>query len=179
MIFNKTKIDGLYIIEPDVFSDERGSLIKPFHKETFIKNGLDFIFEESLYTLSKKGVLKGMHFQSPPKDQSKLVYVQSGAILDVILDIRKKSPTYGQYISVELSDKNHKMVYLPEGCAHGFLSLEDNSCVGYLQSKMLSKTDEGGVRLDSFGMDWGVKNPIISTRDQAFPALEDFKTPFI
>ncbi len=119
-----------------------------------------------------------MHFQIPPAAHVKLVYVTSGIILDVVLDIRKGSPTYGKYISAELSEKNRKMMYIPIGCAHGFLSLKNNSCVIYLQTTMYSKDNDAGIHIDSFGMDWGVSSPIMSTRDQAFPALQEFKTPF-
>jgi len=178
MKITKTKLNGVYIIEPEVFRDERGLLTKPFHKDTFTQHGMDFNFEESFYSISKKGVARGMHFQIPPKDHSKLVYVPNGAILDVILDLRKGSPTYGKHVSVELSDLNHKMIYIPTGCAHGFLSLKDNSCTTYLQSTMRSAEHEGGIRIDSFGMDWPVTKPIISTRDQSFPTLKEFKTPF-
>ena len=179
MKITKTDLEGVYIIEPDVFQDERGKLVKTFHKETFAKNNMAFNFEESYYSVSKKGVLRGMHFQTPPHDHCKLVYVASGSIIDVALDIRKGSPTYGKHISVELSADNHKMVYIPIGFAHGFLSLEDNSRTFYTQTTMHSPENDAGIRIDSFGMDWGIKDPIISKRDQAFQALAEFNTPFI
>ena len=175
----KTKLLGVYIIEPDVFRDERGAFAKVFHKDTFIKGGMAFGFEESYYSLSKKNVLRGMHFQTPPKDHAKLVYVTAGAITDVVLDIRKGSLTYGQYIARELSDENHIMMYIPTGCAHGFLSLRDDSCVVYMQTSMYAPKHDGGIRIDSFGMEWHVQDPIISQRDQSFPAFQKFKTPFI
>ncbi len=167
------------IIEPNVFTDERGTFVKPYHKETFEKAGLSPHFEESVYSISHKDVIRGMHFQTPPQDHAKLVYVPHGAILDVILDIRKGSPTYGQFESVELSDENYRMVYIPKGFAHGFISLKDNSCTTYLQSTMRSAEHEAGIHINSFGMEWGVENPILSKRDKEFPALETFDTPFI
>lgn len=175
----KTKLDSVYIVEPNVFPDERGELVKTFPKDTFIENKMDYAFVESYYSVSHKNVIRGMHFQVPPADHTKLVYVTNGAILDVILDIRAGSPTYGQHISVELSGKNHKMVYIPSGFAHGFLSLEDNSCVTYLQTSIHSPEHDQGIKADSFGMSWGVKNPTLSKRDQGFPSLAQFKTPFI
>jgi dTDP-4-dehydrorhamnose 3,5-epimerase len=175
----KTKLAGLFIIEPDVFSDERGALTKPFHKQTFIDNGMVATFDESFYSLSHKGVIRGMHFQIPPEDHAKLVYVPSGKILDVLVDLRKSSPTYGQHVSVELSAEKKNMVYIPKGFAHGFLSLEDNSCTTYLQSTMRSAPHEAGIRYDSFGFAWPVEKPIVSKRDTEFPTLEDFDSPFI
>lgn len=175
----KTKLAGAYIIEPNVFEDERGQFIKIFHKNTFIEHGLDFNFEESFYSISAKNVMRGMHFQIPPKEHTKLVYVTNGAVLDAILDIRKKSPTYGEYLSIELSATNHKLLYIPIGFAHGFLSLENDSCMTYLQTTMYNKECDSGIKIDSFGMDWGKDKKNISERDKNFPALKEFKTPFI
>ncbi|MBX4197921.1 dTDP-4-dehydrorhamnose 3,5-epimerase [Candidatus Parcubacteria bacterium] len=174
-----TKLKDLYIIEPDVFSDERGLLTKPFHKNTFVEHGLVSIFEESFFSISKKNVIRGMHFQIPNQDHAKLVYVPSGAILDAVVDLRTGSPTYGQYETVELSSENHRMIYIPSGFAHGFLALKDNSCTTYLQSTMRSAEHEGGIRFDSFGFNWPVAHPIVSKRDQEFPSLAEFKSPFI
>ncbi len=179
MKITETKINGVYSIEADNFHDDRGSFIKTFHKETFLQNALDTDFQESFYSISKKGVIRGMHFQIPPADHSKLIYVPSGRIIDVVLDIRKESPTYGEYVSIELSAENHNMVYIPVGCAHGFISLEDNSVTVYLQSTMRSAEHEAGILFNSFGMDWNVEKPILSKRDQVFPTLKDFNSPFI
>jgi dTDP-4-dehydrorhamnose 3,5-epimerase len=174
-----TKIEGVFIIETDIFQDERGSFVKTFHKDIFNANNLSVDFEESFYSISNKNVIRGMHIQLPPKDHFKLVFVTKGAILDVVLDLRKGSPTYGVYSAIELSEKNHKGIYMPPGCAHGFLSLEDDSCTVYLQTATHSKEHDTGVRVDSFGMEWGVEKPIISKRDQEFDALEKFISPFI
>lgn len=174
-----TKIPGVYSIEAFNFHDERGSFIKTFHKTTFLEKGMDVVFDESFYSISKKDVIRGMHFQIPPEDHSKLIYVPHGAITDVVLDIRKGSPTYGEYCSFELSADNHMMVYIPKGCAHGFISRQDGSCTVYLQSTMRSAECETGIKADSFGMEWGASQPIISTRDQAFMTLKDFNSPFI
>lgn len=178
MKIQKTKIDGVYIIEPDFFKDDRGLFLKPFNKDIFKKNGLVCEFEENFYSMSKKDVIRGMHFQNPPNDHAKLIYVPKGAILDVVLDIRNDSPTYGQYVSEELSDQNFKIMYIPRGCAHGFLSLVDDSCTVYLQETVRVAESENGVNINSFGIEWGVKNPIVSERDRNFKNLNDFKSPF-
>jgi dTDP-4-dehydrorhamnose 3,5-epimerase len=175
----EASLPGLKIIEPDVFTDDRGAFIKPFHKETFEQNGIVGNFEESFFSISHKDVIRGMHFQIPPEDHAKLVYVPYGKILDVIVDLRKDSPTFGNYEKVELSGENHRMVYIPIGCAHGFLSLQDNSYTVYLQSTMRSAAHEAGIRFDSFGYDWGIEKPILSKRDQEFPTLIEYQTPFI
>lgn len=173
------KLNGVFIIEPDIFQDERGTFIKTFHKDTFINAGMESVFEESFFSVSRKNVIRGMHFQIPPKDHEKLIYVTRGSSTDVILDIRKGSPTYGEHVTVEMSDKNYRMVFIPKGCAHGFIAREDDTCMVYLQTTMHSKEHDTGIKFDSFGMDWNVKNPIVSKRDQGFQTLKEFKTPFI
>jgi dTDP-4-dehydrorhamnose 3,5-epimerase len=175
----ETKINGVYILEPEAFKDERGYLVKPFSKNIFTENNLTSNFEENYYSVSNKNVIRGMHFQMNEYDHAKVVYVTRGSILDVVLDLRKNSPTYGEYFTVELSSNNHKVVYMPKGCAHGFLSLEDNSCTVYLQEKARNTEFEGGIHFDSFGMDWNITNPIVSKRDQELQKLDDFDSPFI
>ncbi len=179
MEIKKTKLEGVHFIEPKVFEDDRGSFVKMFHKNTFIEHGLDYNFQESYYSISKKDVLRGMHFQTPPQDHSKLVHVSRGSILDVVLDIRKGSPTYGDYIKIELSAKNKKSIYIPAGFAHGFLSLEDNTYVNYMQTTMHSKDNDDGIKFDSFDFTWPVENPIVSERDKTFVGLKDYLTPFV
>lgn len=173
-----TQLDGVFLLEPKVFSDERGTFIKPFHKDTLEGLGLDADFKESFYSISHKNVIRGMHFQSPPHEHSKLIYVSKGKVLDVVLDIREDSPTFGQFSSAELSDKNNLMVYIRPGFAHGFLSLEDDTCVSYFHTTTHSPEHDLGVCFDSFGMDWRATDPIVSARDASFPALNEFVTPF-
>jgi len=173
-----TKFYGVYCIEPKDFQDERGAFVKVFHRETWLAQQLKFELAESYYSISKKNVIRGMHFQAPPTDHTKLVYVTYGRIMDVILDIRAGSPTYGQSISLELSRDNHKIMYIAPGFAHGFLSLVDDSAITYLQTTMHSPEHDQGIHVSSFEMDWGVANPIMSKRDQGFPGLDTFKTPF-
>ena len=178
MKFVKTDLKGIYIIEPKVFEDNRGQFVKIFHKQTFRGKGLSCDFKESFYSTSRKDVIRGMHFQVPPQDHAKLVYVTSGRILDVVLDIRKNSPTYGKYVPVELSDVNKKSIYIPVGFAHGFCVLSEEATVVYMQTTMHSPEHDAGIRWDSFGMEWGIKNPILSERDKNFSELEEFDSSF-
>ena len=173
-----TEFEGLKIIETNNFQDERGLFHKYFSKDEFATLGLDTDFKESYYSINKKNVIRGMHFQIPPADHTKLVYVTSGRIIDVCLDIRKNSKTYGKSFSVELSDDVAKCIYISKGFAHGFISLEDNTCVHYMQTSCYKKECDKGISYDSFGYDWYVKNPIVSGRDKTHPRFEDFLTPF-
>ncbi len=178
MNFKETKLAGLYVIETNILPDERGLFVKVFTKNLFEAAGLSADFQESYYSISKRGVIRGMHFQSPPTDHAKLVYVTRGTITDVILDIRAGSPTYGQYVSVELSEENRYLAYVPPGFAHGFAARTDEATVTYVQTSMYSPDHDQGIRADSFSFDWEITHPIQSKRDQTFPALADFKTPF-
>jgi len=178
MNITPTTLAGLYIIETAPLLDDRGIFVKTFNREVFASAGLRSDFVESYYSVSKKNAIRGMHYQAPPHDHVKLVYVTRGKILDVVLDIRKGSPTYGKCVTVELSEENRTMVYVPLGCAHGFLSLQGNSCVTYLQTSTYAPDHDRGVRFDSFGKDWGIAQPILSARDQAFPTLRDLQSPF-
>jgi len=167
----KTSIEDIFILELFSFKDDRGEFVKTIHKETFEKYNLEYIFTESFYSVSKKNVIRGMHFQTPPMDHAKLVYVVSGKILDVVVDLRKGS-TFGKHYSVELSDENRKGVYIGKGFAHGFLALEDNTVVEYHTTSSQSKQHEAGILWDSFGFDWGVSNPVLSLRDQNFNSFD-------
>lgn len=175
----ETNLGGVHVIELDIFEDDRGHLVKPFNKNYFTENGLTSDFEENYYSISNKNVIRGMHFQTNESNHAKLVYVTRGSILDVVLDLRKSSMTYGKYFSIELSGENGKAIYLPRGCAHGFLSLEDNTCTVYLQEKERSVERENGIHFNSFGVNWGVESPIVSKRDQELQDLNDFDSPFL
>lgn len=172
MKIESTGLDGLFLIENRKFSDERGAFIKTFHSGAFKEHGLDVDFKESFYSISKKNVLRGMHFQLPPCDHAKLVYVISGEIIDVALDIRKDSSTYGEFYSTVLSADNHRSLYMGKGYAHGFLSKSDDTIVGYLTSTVHSPDHDAGIKWDSFGMEWGCESPIISARDDSFVCFE-------
>lgn len=178
MEIEKTFIEGLLVIHLNKLSDDRGAFIKTFNNDFFVQHNLVKDFKESYFSVSGVNVVRGMHFQTPPAQHTKLVYINKGSITDVVLDIRKNSATYGRYFTITLSDTQPKLVYIPEGIAHGFLSLQENSIVTYLQTSVYSKDNDHGIKWDSFGFDWGVTNPIISTRDLSFATLGDFKSPF-
>jgi len=173
-----TPFEGLFIIENVNFQDNRGSFQKMFNCDYFKENGLDTDFQELYYSISHKNVIRGMHFQLPPFEHTKLVYVSKGRIRDVVVDIRKKSTTYGQCFSLELDDSSPKYLYIPKGFAHGFLTLEEGSIVNYAQTSCYSKGADCGIALDSIGFDWGIKHTIVSDRDLSFQTLQDFESPF-
>ena len=177
--FTPTAIEGVFEIDFFNIKDDRGAFVKTFHAGKLEEQGLETDFKESFYSVNNKDVIRGMHFQSPPDDHAKIVYCTSGSLVDVIVDIRKTSPTYGQFISVELSGMNAKGVYLPTGTAHGFCVKEDNTCMVYLTSTVHSPANDGGIHFDSFGCNWPTKNGIHSDRDLLFPTLAEFNTPFL
>jgi len=173
MIINPTPLEGVFEIENKVFEDFRGKFVKTFHEEVFRSHGLECDFKESFYSVSRKNVLRGMHFQLPPHDHAKLVYVIDGEILDVAVDIRKESDTFGQYFSTRLSSDNSKSLYMDKGCAHGFLTLSKSATVVYLTSTVYSPDSDSGIKWNSFGFDWeGCTAPIISERDTKFASIE-------
>ncbi len=157
--------------------DERGGFTKTFHKASFEEHGLETDFQESFFSYNQEGVIRGMHFQKPPHDHAKLVYSTRGRILDVVVDLRKESPTFGRHLSIEISDKNHKGVYMPKGVAHGFCCLTDATMV-YLTSTMHNPDSDSGIRYDSFGMNWPIDNPVMSERDKSFPLFNELISPF-
>lgn len=175
---DNTYIQGLKIIHWDKHEDIRGSFLKVFNKDIFDEHELKSDFKESYFSVSRKNVIRGMHFQVPPAEHIKLVYVNQGAIIDLILDIRKNSPTFGKYFSIRMIHDEQKLIYIPVGCAHGFLSLENNTMVTYLQTSCYNKICDKGIRFNSFGFNWGLKSPIVSERDRSFVDFNIFKSPF-
>lgn len=173
-----TEIKGVYIIKNKILNDKRGSFCKVFHKNDFKKFNLSTRFKESYYSTSKKNVIRGMHFQIPPYDHEKLIYVPKGKVIDVVLDLRQGSKTFGKYRSFEISENNRYSIYIPKGCAHGFKSCEDNTILVNSTSTVYNPNYEDGVRWDSFGMNWEVENPIVSKKDKGLKSFLDFKTPF-
>jgi dTDP-4-dehydrorhamnose 3,5-epimerase len=163
-----TEFNELYVIEYKTFKDQRGEFVKTIHKDLFIEKGLKWSFEESFFSVSNKNVFRGMHFQYAPYDHDKLVYVINGSILDIVVDLRSYSPTYGKYFQIELSGDNRKALYIGKGFAHGFLALEDNSIVEYHTSTMQNKESEGGVKWNSLGFNLPMQDIIISERDSHF-----------
>lgn len=179
MIVEDTSIEGLKIINCKIVEDNRGSFLKTFNDELFKSHDINFNIKETYYSVSLKNVIRGMHFQIPPHDHIKLVYVPAGIILDVVLDLRNGSPTYGETFSCELSAKNGKAILIPSGLAHGFKSLEDNAITTYLQTSCYAPNHDCGIRYDSFNFDWNCETPIISQRDMSFATLNDFNPPFV
>ncbi|MGJ8696844.1 MAG: dTDP-4-dehydrorhamnose 3,5-epimerase [Verrucomicrobiaceae bacterium] len=173
-------LPGLKVYCPFVFEDERGNFVKPFHEGQLAGIGIEMEVREEFFSTSGKGVLRGMHFQLPPHDHAKIVYCITGSVRDVILDLRKNSPTFGQAVGVELSSKNRHCVYIPKGMAHGFLSLEDCSCLVYKTDSVHAPDSDSGILWNSFGFDWQLEDvdPIVSGRDQVHSRLEEFNSPF-
>jgi len=179
MEIQDTFINGLKVIHLNKFTDERGSFIKVFNEEFFLSHDLEVNFKESYYTISKKGVIRGMHFQVPPAEHTKLVYVNHGVIHDVVLDIRIKSSSFGLFYDIVIDAENSpKLLYIPVGCAHGFKSLKEGTVVTYMQTSCYNKESDRGIRFDSFGFDWKTDFPIISNRDLSFASFEQIITPF-
>ncbi len=177
----KTKIQDLLIVKPDVFEDERGYFFESFSKEKFKNMGLDLDFVQDNESKSQKNVLRGLHFQKPPFAQGKLVRVVKGAVLDVAVDLRKDSPTYGQWEAVELSEENKLMYWVPPGFAHGFLTLRDETVFTYKCTNVYNKESEGSLLWNdpTLNIDWGsVKDLILSEKDLQSPLFEHFNTPF-
>ncbi|MGB9937111.1 MAG: dTDP-4-dehydrorhamnose 3,5-epimerase [Methanobacterium sp.] len=175
--FIKTSIEGVYIIEPSVFGDERGYFMETYHKREFEESGLDFDFVQDNQSKSKKGVLRGLHFQYT-KPQGKLVRVIKGEVFDVAVDLRKNSPTYGKWEGVILSEKNKKQFYVPEGFAHGFLVLSDEAEFTYKCTNFYDAEDEGGILWNDpeIGIKWPVDNIddiILSKKDMQWKTLKE------
>lgn len=173
-----TPFDNLVLLETDPLADSRGQFRKLFNLEFFTLHGLETEMKEFYYSVSRKNVIRGMHFQLPPFDHAKLVYVSRGRITDVVVDLRKSSATYGRFFSVELDDTGKQALYIPRGFAHGFLSNEEDTMVHYAQTSCYSPEHDSGIAYDSFGFDWGISNPIVSGRDLTFDKLVNFHSPF-
>lgn len=177
----ETKIKDLYILEPRVFGDDRGYFFESFNSATFQKLiGKEVEFVQDNQSMSGKNIVRGLHFQNPPYEQGKLVRVIKGKVIDVAVDIRKDSPTYGDYVSVELSGENNRMFWIPPGFAHGFSSLEEGTIFSYKCTNYYNKESEGSVAwMDpELNIDWQVENPVISEKDKESPLLSELKTQF-
>lgn len=173
-------LPGLKILRPFVFEDERGNFVKPFHEDQLAAHGIKIHIKEEFFSTSSAGVLRGMHFQAPPHSHQKLIYCITGKVLDVVLDIRKDSPTYGRAASFELSARNRHLVYIPKGFAHGFLSLEDASCLVYKTDSVYVPEHDRGILWNSFGFDWPslAGQATLSSRDNAHTPFPKFRSPF-
>ena len=176
--FQTIPLSDARLIQLPKFKDNRGSFIKTFQNSVLLQQEISFRLEESYFSISQKDVIRGMHFQTPPHDHQKIVFCPSGKILDVLLDLRKASPTYGKYFAQELSAENHLALYIPKGFAHGFKALTENAMTYYLVSSEHNSANDCGIRYDSFGMQWNCNNPIISNRDLQFDTFINYNSPF-
>lgn len=178
----KTAIDGVVIIEPRIFKDERGYFFESFSQREFNEKVMPIEFVQDNESMSSYGVMRGLHFQRPPFTQSKLVRCVKGAVLDVAVDIRKGSPTYGQHVAVELTEDNHRQFFVPRGFAHGFAVLSETAIFQYKCDNFYAPQADGGIQLrdDSLQIDWMIPtdNAILSPKDLEHPLLKDFDSPF-
>jgi dTDP-4-dehydrorhamnose 3,5-epimerase len=175
MIIEKTPLEGLVVIAPEVFEDERGYFFESYNLDRFRREGLDSVFVQDNESRSRKGVLRGLHFQRAPFAQGKLVRVILGAVLDVAVDIRPGSSTFGKWHSVILSEENKLMYWIPAGLAHGFLTLEDHTVFSYKCTQVYHRESEGCIRWNDpeLGIDWGPDEPLVSARDRQAPLLRE------
>jgi dTDP-4-dehydrorhamnose 3,5-epimerase len=181
MIFKKGEIEGLWIIEPTLFGDGRGYFFESFREDIFTdKTGVDVNFVQDNESLSRKGILRGLHLQKPPFGQSKLVRVIQGSVIDVAVDVRKKSPTYGHYQMIELSAENKRQFFVPEGFAHGFLTLEDNTIFQYKCSNYYNPKLETGILWDDVDLNiaWPATEVVISEKDKHLSNFKSFQSPY-
>jgi dTDP-4-dehydrorhamnose 3,5-epimerase len=179
-IFKKSSIPEVVIVEAQTFLDERGFFMESFKESAFINNKLDVKFIQDNFSHSVYGVLRGLHYQKNPKAQAKLVMAFKGKIFDVAVDIRKNSPTYGKWISEILSEENHKMLYIPEGFAHGFCVLSKEADVLYKVNNEYSQEHENGIIWNDLDLDikWPVEKPILTEKDLQLPSLKDVENNF-
>lgn len=180
MKVHETGIAGLLEIEPVVFGDERGYFYETYNLSKFRDAGINEEFVQDNQSKSSAGVLRGLHFQNPPHAQGKLVRVINGSVLDVAVDIRKGSPTYGHYHKVLLSEENKKMFWIPPGFAHGFATLENDTIFAYKCTGSYNKESEGSVRWDdpTLNIDWGIDHPSLSDKDREAPLLASLDSQF-
>lgn len=170
----ETAIPGCFLIKVKTFTDNRGQFIKTFNADEFIKRNLEIDFKEEYYSISGKHVLRGMHFQSKPYDHTKLVFCLSGEVQDVVVDIRRESPTFGHHVSFNLNAHDGQLIYMPKGTAHGFLSLAADSILMYKVSSVYAPEYDSGILWNSCGIEWKVtEGLIISERDNNFAKLTE------
>lgn len=176
----ETELKGLFVLKPRVFEDERGYFFESYNQNLFKQAGLDLEFVQDNQSLSQKGVLRGLHFQNPPHAQGKLVRVITGAVLDVVVDIRKNSATYGKWFGLELTEKNKWMMYVPPGFAHGFLTLENNTIFSYKCTNFYNKAAEDCLLWNDKDIDikWNYNDPLLSAKDLEGKPFKGFVSMF-
>lgn len=173
-----TKLEGCYEIQPVVRGDARGNFIKSFHESAFKELSLATDYPEQYHSMSVKSVVRGLHFQTPPAEHEKLVFCMAGKVMDVALDLRKKSKTYGKFHIFTISAEKGNMVYLPKGMAHGFCTLSDKAVMMYMVTSQYAPENDSGILWNSAGIPWPVEHPVLSERDQSFVTLDAFNSPF-
>lgn len=180
MEFIETEIKDLLIVKSQVFEDDRGYFFESYNASKWKDAGIDIDVLQTNISKSQKDVVRGLHFQNPPFAQGKLIRVISGAVLDVAVDIRKESPTYGKHVAVELSDENKLALWIPPGFAHGFKTLMDNTIFFYDCTNVYNRESEGSIRWNDpdLNIDWGIDNPILSQKDSEAPLFEDIRSNF-
>ncbi len=180
MKVTKTDFNGLLIIEPRVFHDDRGYFFESWNKQTFFDAGIPYDFVQDNQSSSAVDVIRGLHFQVPPHAQGKLVRVSRGSVLDVAVDLRRNETTYGKHFKIHLNDKDHKMVFIPPGFAHGFKTLEEHTLFVYKCTDVYARETERSIRWDDpeLGIDWETTNPQLSEKDRIAPLFRDFVSPF-
>ena len=177
MNFIETPIEGLLVIKPNVFVDDRGHFFESFIEKEMVRNGIKESFVQDNQSMSNKGVLRGLHFQKSPHQQGKLIRVIKGSVLDVVVDIRKESRTFGKHFSIELNDKENKMLWIPHGFAHGFLTLEDNTVFLYKVTDYYTPITESGIIYNDIDLniDWQIRMPIVSQKDKILPSFKEYQ----
>lgn len=178
MRIEDTKCEGVKLIHCFSSSDQRGGFAKIFNDADYKAAGLSVDIKETYYSISNNNVIRGLHFQLPPYEHAKIVHVIRGSVIDVLLDLRKSSSTYGKVFQFTLSGKTPSALYIPVGLAHGFKTLEDNTMMLYQVTSVYEKESDTGVLFDSIDYDWGIEDPIISKRDRTFVKFKDFDSPF-
>ncbi len=178
MNFLETRLPDCLEIRPPRHSDVRGSFIKVFQEQEFAKRGLATHYAEAYYTVSRRGVLRGLHCQLPPHHHAKVVSCVDGVVLDAVLDLRRGSPAYGKYHLTELTSEDSNVLYVPAGLAHGFYVRSERATILYMVSTVYSPDRDGGVRWDSAAIPWPDKRPLLSERDRTLPQLATFDSPF-
>lgn len=180
MEISATGFDSLFIIETQVYGDNRGYFYEGYNRKVLNDKGLEIDIAQTNISKSQVGVVRGLHFQNPPFAQGKLIRVLKGSVLDVVVDLRKKSSTFGKSFSIELSEKNAKCLWVPPGFAHGFRTLEDETIFYYDCTQVYNKEAEGSIRWNDpeLNIDWGISNPILSEKDRNAPLFKDFVSQF-
>jgi dTDP-4-dehydrorhamnose 3,5-epimerase len=179
LIVVPTRLPGCVELQPELWRDARGHFLKVFHAPLWQELGLVTRFDEEYYSRSVQNVIRGFHFQRPPLQHTKVVCCVHGEVLDVVVDLRKGSPSFGQLHSTRLSQEQGNLLYIPEGLAHAFCTLSSDAVLYYKVATVYSPAHDAGIRWDSVGVDWPAKNPIVSARDQSFPKRSEFDSPFV